>query len=329
MSIGQVVVGVILLLIAVGGLLYIFYSRTNAIQKTGASSIIMLALVSLMIPVFWILQNGDQATAADQQHMIAVQRGMQLYAQYCIDNCYSIKNGKLADVNYNGFTIDQLNQMSDDELRRVISAGVYAPGKPRPINASLVVQSQDFGGPLAANDIEYLFQFLRSADPAYLKKNGYTGGNGFDQLASYLQSSSPSQYATAQALGSAGQFGTPVDMTKSKAVTVNIVQSPAGAACTPSCYDPIHIKVKVGTVITWVNKSGIAHTVTAIQGQNTASPKAASQIFDSGGTQKLLQSGKSFTWTVTTAAYNFNPDHTVFYYCEIHPSMVAELTIVQ
>jgi plastocyanin len=86
--------------------------------------------------------------------------------------------------------------------------------------------------------------------------------------------------------------------------------------------------VKVGTVITWANKSGVAHTVTAMEGQNTASPKAASQIFDSGGTQNLLQSGKSFTWTVTQAAYNFNPDHTVFYYCEIHPSMVAELTIV-
>ena len=328
MSIGQVVVGVILLLIAVGGLLYIFYSRTNAVEKTGYGSLIMLALVSLMIPAFWILQNGDQATAKDQQHTLAVQRGMALYAQYCVDKCYTIKNGKLADVNYNGFTIDQLNQMSDDELHRVIAAGVYAPGKPRPANASLVVQSQDYGGPLSTIDIEYLFQFLRSADPAYLKKNGYTGGNEFDQLVSYLQSNSPGQYATAQALGSVGQFGAPVDMTKSKAVTINIVPAPAGASCSPSCYDPVHVKVKVGTVITWVNKSGVAHTVTAMAGQNTSNPQPASQIFDSGGVQHLLQSGKSFTWTVTQAAYNFNPDHTVFYYCQIHPSMLAELTIV-
>ena len=177
-------------------------------------------------------------------------------------------------------------------------------------------------------DIEYLFQFLRSADPAYLKKNGYTGGNEFDQLVSYLQSNSPGQYATAQALGSVGQFGAPVDMTKSKAVTINIVPAPAGASCSPSCYDPVHVKVKVGTVITWVNKSGVAHTVTAMAGQNTSNPQPASQIFDSGGVQHLLQSGKSFTWTVTQAAYNFNPDHTVFYYCQIHPSMLAELTIV-
>jgi plastocyanin len=329
MSIGQVVVGVILLLIVVGGLLYIFYSRTNAVEKTGYGSLIMLALVSLMIPVFWIIQNGDEATAKNQQFQLGVQNGMQLYAQYCIDNCYTIKNGKLADVNYNGFTIAQLNQMSDTELMRVIAAGVYAPGKPRPTNVSLVVQSQDFGGPLSANDEQYLFQFLRSADPEYLKKNGYPPTNGFDQLASYLQSSAPGQYATAQALGSVGQFGAPVDMTKSKAVTINIVQAPAGASCTPSCFDPVHVKVKVGTVITWVNKSGVAHTVTAMAGQNTASPQPASKIFDSGGTQNLLQSGKNFTWTVSAAAYNFNPDHTVFYYCEIHPSMLAELTIVQ
>src|SRR5690242_2098129 len=91
MSIGQVVVGVILLLIAVGGLIYIFYSRTNAVEKTGYGSLIMLALVSLMIPVFWILQNGDQATAKNQQHQIAVQNGMELYAQYCTDSCYTIK----------------------------------------------------------------------------------------------------------------------------------------------------------------------------------------------------------------------------------------------
>ena len=63
MNIGQVVVGVILLLIAVGGLLYIFYSRTTGVEKTGYGALIMLAVVSLMIPVFWMMQNGQQAAA--------------------------------------------------------------------------------------------------------------------------------------------------------------------------------------------------------------------------------------------------------------------------
>jgi plastocyanin len=330
MNIGQVVVGVILLLIAVGGLLYIFYSRTNAVEKTGYGALIMLAVVSLMIPVFWIMQNGGEATAADQQYTLGVQRGMALYAQYCTNACYTIKNGKLADVNYNGFTIDQLNAMSDNQLMRVISAGIYAPNKPQPANANLIIQSQDYGGPLSTTDVQYLFDFLRSADPAYLKKNGYSAGNGFDQLVSYLQSSSPGQYATAQALGSVGQFGAPVDMTKSKTVTLTIVDSPSGASCTPACFQPVNIKVKVGTALTWVNKSTTPHTVTAMSGQNTAAPKPASNLFDSsnGNVSNLLQPGKSFSWTVTQAAYTFNSDHTVFYYCQIHPTMVAELTIV-
>jgi plastocyanin len=178
--------------------------------------------------------------------------------------------------------------------------------------------------------VQYLFDFLRSADPAYLKKNGYSAGNGFDQLVSYLQSSSPGQYATAQALGSVGQFGAPVDMTKSKTVTLTIVNSPSGASCQPACFQPVNVKVKVGTAITWVNKSTTPHTVTAMSGQNTASPKPASNLFDSssGNVSNLLQPGKSFSWTVTQAAYTFNSDHTVFYYCQIHPTMVAELTIV-
>jgi hypothetical protein len=65
-----------------------------------------------------------------------------------------------------------------------------------------------------------------------------------------------------------------------------------------------------------------------MEGLNPTAEKAAPQIFDSG-VSKLLMPGQSFTYTVTAAAYNFNTDHTVLYYCQIHPAMVAELTIVQ
>jgi plastocyanin len=125
----------------------------------------------------------------------------------------------------------------------------------------------------------------------------------------------------------AGQFGKPVDMTKQKAITLNIINPPAGASCSPACFDPINVEVKVGTVITWVNKSSTPHTVTAIQGTDVSSPKPAPNIFDSG-TANLIQSNGTFKYTVTMAAYNFNKDHTVIYYCQIHPGMVAELTIV-
>ncbi|GER92009.1 hypothetical protein KDW_61710 [Dictyobacter vulcani] len=41
----QAIVGIVVLLVVVGGLLYIFYSKTNAVEKTGFGSLIMLGLV--------------------------------------------------------------------------------------------------------------------------------------------------------------------------------------------------------------------------------------------------------------------------------------------
>jgi len=97
-----------------------------------------------------------------------------------------------------------------------------------------------------------------------------------------------------------------------------------------ACFNQPNIKVKVGTVITWTNQDAVAHTVTAIKGNDTANPQnaIASQIFDSGLTPGV-QSGKTFKWTVSAAAYALNPDHTVIYYCQFHPDMLAQLTIVQ
>ncbi len=330
-NIGQVVVGIILLLVVIGGLLYIFYSRTNAVEKTGYGALIMLALVSLMIPIFWIVENSGQASAQTQQFELGVQRGMAVYAQYCVSNCYTIKSNKLVNPSYNGYTISQLNNLSDDDLNRVIASGNYAPGVTPPSNSSQIPVGYQFGGPLSSMDEQYLFDFLRSADPEYLSKSGYPSQNGFDSLVSYLQNNAPATYSTAVALGSTGSFGAPVDMTNQKAITIDIANTVTGQNCQPSCYQYPNVKVKVGTVITWVNKSSIGHTVTAATSESTASPQPAESIFDSAGSASsynLIAPGQSFTYTVTQAAYNLNPDHAVMYYCKIHPMMLAELTIV-
>lgn len=330
------VVGIILALVATGGLLYIFYSRSNAVEKAGSGALIMLAIVSLMIPIFWIVEGNNQAQAKADQHDIAVLRGMALYSQYCIDNCYTIVNDKVVNPTYNGYTIAELNAMSDNNLHRIIVGGVYNPAKPQPTNPNAVVSGQDYGGPLSAQDVEYLFQFLRSADPAYLSKNGFDPkSNAFNKLPNFLQNGlavsagetltgNPAAYATAVALGKVGQFGSPVDMTKSKTVTINMLDSTNGTFK----YDPINVKVKVGTVITWVNKSSAGHTVTAIVGDGSNTNTKAPQIFDSGAS-KLIGTGQTFTYTVKQNAYTFNANHTVVYYCQVHPMMLAELTIVQ
>jgi plastocyanin len=329
---GQGIVGIIVLLIVVGGLVYMFYTRTNAVQKNGYASVIMLAFVSVIIPVLWVTENSQQVAAANTQQALALQRGMVVYVQVCTDKCYAIdKNNKLLNAKYLGYTISDLNKKSDDDLKRTISAGIYNPAVAAPANLNTIPRSTDFNGQLLPDQVTYLFALIRSTDPTYAKKQGFTGAaaaNGFDQLSAYLQASAPNQYTQAQSLATAGQFGTPIDMTSKNAITINMVQPPPGSSCMPACFDPINVKVKVGTKITWVNKSPDGHTVSAIVGTDTAAHKVAPQIFDSG-LNKLIQSNASYSYTVTAAAYNFNADHTVIYYCQVHPMMLAELTIVQ
>ena len=118
-------------------------------------------------------------------------------------------------------------------------------------------------------------------------------------------------------------------MTHKKAVTVDIVAPPPGATCAPACFEIPNVKVKVGTVITWVNKSITPHTATAIEGTDISNIKIAKNVFDSGLTTPI-NPGSTYTYTVTAAAYNLNPTtHAVIYYCQFHPSMLAELTVVQ
>jgi len=325
----QAAIGIVVALIVVGALLYIFYSRTNSVQKTGFSALIMLAVVSLMIPVFWISESNAQEMSRLRQHTTDVGRGAALYAQYCYQ-CHGINGQGLTGPKLNGNPA--VNKLTDADLLRIISGGI--PNTADPSQLLMPAWSEDFGGPLTQIDIQYLFALIRSSDPDYLTKNGYPTGpasNGFNQVPTLLQASNPTAYQTAvaqaTAAAGAGQFGTPVDATKSTAVDINIVIPPSGASCTPACFGPTNIKVKVGTTITWINKSNTPHTVTAMVGENPSSENPAPQIFDSG-TSKLIMPGEHFTYTVTTAAYNFNKDHVVLYYCQIHPSMVAALTIV-
>jgi plastocyanin/mono/diheme cytochrome c family protein len=325
----QAAIGIVVALIVVGALLYVFYSRTNAVQKTGYGALIMLAVVSLMIPVFWITESNAQAMAKLRQHTTDVSRGAQLFAQYCFQ-CHGINGQGLIGPKLNGNPA--VNKLTDADIIRIISGGIANTADPSQL--LMPAWSEQYAGPLTQIEIQYLFALVRSADPDYLSKNGYPSGpasNGFDQVPLILQNTNPTAYQTAVAQATAaagvGQFGQPVDATKSTAVVINIELPPSGATCSPACYAPTNVKVKVGTTITWVNKSTTPHTVTAMMGENPASETPAPKIFDSG-VSKLLLPGQHFTYTVTLAAYNFNKDHLVLYYCQIHPSMVAELTIV-
>ena len=323
---GQAIIGIIVLLVVVGALLYLFFSRTNAVEKTGYGALIMLSVVSLMIPVFWIMESNGEAMAKSNQQVTAVQRGAALYAQYCFQ-CHGTKGQGHTGPKLNGN--DAVNAMSDDDLLRIISGGIYDTANPT--SPLMPAWSQDYGGPLTSTQIQYLFSLIRSSDPAYLTKNGYTGDaatNGFTQVPTDIQSSNASGYATAVAQESSGQFGKPVDMTSKNAITIDIIAPPAGETCSPSCYQYLNVKVKVGTKITWVNKTSPPHTVSALKGQSVSNETPDKSLFDSGITTPITTNG-TFTYTVTMAAYNAYANHIVIYYCGFHPAMLAELTIVK
>jgi amicyanin len=70
-------------------------------------------------------------------------------------------------------------------------------------------------------------------------------------------------------------------------------------------YAPSNIQVSVGTTVTWTNQDSAPHTVTFKSGMK-----------DSG----WLRQGQSFSYTFTTPG-------TFDYYCTVHPTMVARVTV--
>ena len=265
-----------------------------------------------------------------------------LYATTC-EQCHGINGQGLTGSGGKLNGNPTVNNMSDNDLLRIISAGVVNPADPT--KSAMPAFSQQYGGALTQDDIQYLFDLIRSSDPNYLSTNGYPSGpgtNGFNQVPKELQQSNLAGYQTAvaQATKGTGVASFPVvDMTNQKAIPIDMIDSTAGATCQPACYavaDPKNpgqeiispnIKVKVGTVITWVNKSKTPHTVTSIVGENPASPVPA-KVFDSG-ISNLLSTGKDFVYTVKADAFTFNSNHIVVYFCQVHPIMTAALTIVQ
>src|SRR5436305_4678089 len=118
----QTAINLLVIVIAVGALLFVFYSRTNAVEKTGYGALIMLAIVSVMIPIFWIIESNNEAVAKSEQHATSVQRGAALYAQYCYQ-CHGTKGQGRAGAKLNNNLV--VNNLDDADLLRIISGGEY------------------------------------------------------------------------------------------------------------------------------------------------------------------------------------------------------------
>ena len=75
-------------------------------------------------------------------------------------------------------------------------------------------------------------------------------------------------------------------------------------------FNPDMVTIKQGTTVTWVNKDGVAHTVTSGARNNE------SGLFDSGN----ISSGATFSYT-------FNEKGTFDYFCEPHSGMDGTIVV--
>ena len=74
-------------------------------------------------------------------------------------------------------------------------------------------------------------------------------------------------------------------------------------------FDPPALTVKAGTVVTWTNQDGAAHTIVS----DTGSPEPF--------TSSPFSTGQSYSFTFTRPG-------TYPYHCSIHPSMTGTVTVV-
>jgi plastocyanin/mono/diheme cytochrome c family protein len=308
-------------------LLYIFFGRLNSIQKTGYASLLGVVLIAIFIPLFWLGQNSSQSSFQSDTYTLNLKRGAALYGTYCLSCHGATGQGGKGPILNGSYPNSPVTQLTDDDVTRIISAGVPTSLDPTKLgNQGLAMPawSELYGGPLTADDISYLVALIRSSEPTYLKTNHINDmTNGFTYVYGQLTTQAqidtfnqnciePSQNHS-HCKQSSG-YGPVVDMTKTNQVKMNIGSDPAN----PSGFgfQFTNITIKVGTTVTWTNVSAAPHTVTG-QGTSDATFNTGSPIL----TQNDQGAASVYTFTFTKPG-------TYDYYCTLHPTMLAQITVV-
>jgi plastocyanin/mono/diheme cytochrome c family protein len=306
---GRLSFGLAAICVIVAALLYIVYSRGNAVTRTGYGALILVLGVGLIIPILMVDQQQAQADQTAATYDKTLHRGAALFGQYCA-TCHGFQGQGIAGPKLNNNP--DVNKFTDDDITRIISAGI--PGDPaKPTVLAMPAWSVRYGGSLTDDDIRYLLAFIRSSDKNYLKTQGLPSTNGFGYVLGTLTNPTQiAQFNSQLKTGSkppANQF---TDMSGQKAVTIPIENSTTN----PSGFDftPPNIIVKVGTTVTWENKTAQPHNVFPRQG---STPPDAT-----------FKSPPLIPAETGTFVFTFTKPGEYPYYCAIHPAMVAWITVV-
>lgn len=310
---GKIAFGLAVTALGTAALIYVFYSRGNAVTKTGYASLILLVAVELIIPFLYVGQQQNQVNKQAAQYDYTLQRGAAIFSQYCA-TCHGYLGQGLNGPKLNNNP--DVNKLTDQDLTRIISGGISNPNNP----AQLLMPAwlNTYGGSLTPDDIQYMVTFIRSSDPAYLSQKGLPSTNGFNYVyATLINATQQADYQAQKKGGSKPPASSFVDETKSAAVTIEAVDSTTNT----SGFDwqilggtSPNIIVKAGTKVTWVNNStgGIPHSVVSGSGGIPNNKFPDSPIFSPGGTP--------YTYTFTTPG-------EYPYYCGVHPAMIGWITV--
>lgn len=310
---GRISFGFAVVSLAVAALVYVFYSRGNAVTKTGYAALIMTVGVGLIIPFLLVAQSQNQADAQAAQYDLTLQRGAAIFGQYCA-TCHGYLGQGLNGPKLNGNP--DIAKMTDDDLTRIISGGIANPSNPTVLLMPAWLNT--YGGSLTQDDISYLVALIRSSDRSYTATKGLSSVNGFSYVYNTLQNATQrAEYQAEKKGGSkppAAQF---VDETKSSAVTIEAVASKtnsSGYQWQAMGNTLSNITIKAGTKVTWVNNTpgGVPHNVVSGSGGTPNNKFPTSPIFSQG------QPGYSYTFK-TPGEYP--------YYCGVHPAMVGWITV--
>ncbi|WIG60582.1 MAG: hypothetical protein OJF49_003330 [Ktedonobacterales bacterium] len=308
--------GMAVIALVVSALIYIFYSRADAVEKTGYGALLFIIAIAFIIPLLIVNQQQAQATQASAQYQLTLQRGAALFATYCA-SCHGFQgNGKAGPKLNNN---DSVNKLTTNDLSRIISAGV--PNPDDLTKFSMPAWSEAFGGPLTDDDIAYLVALIRSSDPQYRATNNLGDVNGFSYVLGTLTDPTQiAQYEEDKKGGSKPPLTQFTDLS-----TLTTVHMDAEDAATTSTANwgwvaqeatsgqTSDIIVKAGTTIIFGNKSSAPHNV--FSGNGTPDGKF--------GDPNIIPANSTQTFTVTLTAPGEYP-----FYCGIHPAMVGWITVV-
>lgn len=309
---GKIAFGLAVVSLAVAAMVYIFYSRGNAVTKTGYASLILLIGIGLIIPFMLVAQTQSQANAQATQYDLTLQRGAAIYGQYCA-SCHGYQGQGLNGPKLNNNP--DVAKLTDQDLTRIISGGIANPTNPGVLLMPAWLNA--YGGSLTPDDINYLVSFVRSSDTTYTAAKGLPSTNGFNYVyATLINATQRADFEAQKKGGSKPPASSFVDKTADATVTIEAVSS----ATNSSGYDwqilggtSPNIIIKAGTTVVWINNTqgGVPHNVVSGSGGVPNNKFPTSPIFALGGT---------YSYTFTTAG-------EYPYYCGVHPAMVGWITV--